>query len=346
MKIQHIIFSFETGGAETMLVDIVNEQARLGHDVSLLIVNTGVCEDLIARISPEVRIERFNRTPGSMPLLLMARLNMFLLRRRPDIVHLHTHKLVPLVRVMRRRVLFTVHDLDNPRIFGGVRMAAISDAVKAHALRRQPGADVTVIENGIADQSIIPRPQRPLGTPVRIVQVGRLDTAHKGQDILIDAVAELNRRGIDATVTFMGGGPEADDLKARAAAAGISGKVTITGLCTRRDIYTHLCDYDIMCHPSRLEGFGLCVAEGMAAGLPLVVPDSGGPYEVADSGRLARTFPIGDPIACADALEQVIRNYPEALTLADTARRYVADNFSLRRMVARYIDLYTKMTTR
>lgn len=326
-----------------MLVDIVNEQVALGHDVSLLIVNRGVSEDLVGRISPKVRIERFNRTPGSMPLLLMARLNMFVLRRRPDIVHLHTHKLVPLVRVMRPRVLFTVHDLDNPRIFGGVRMVAISDAVREHVLRRRPDAKVSVIENGIDDNKIVMRPERPLAAPVRIVQVGRLDTAHKGQDILIDAVAELNSRGIEATVTFMGGGAEAESLTDRATAAGIADKVTITGLCTRDDIYSRLCDYDIMCHPSRFEGFGLCVAEGMAAGLPLVVPDSGGPFEVADNGRLAATFAIGDPMACADALERVIRNYPAALDLAREARQYVSDNFSLRRMVSRYIDLYNDM---
>ena len=38
MKIVHCIFSFNTGGAETMLIDIVNEQIKT-QEVTIVIVN-------------------------------------------------------------------------------------------------------------------------------------------------------------------------------------------------------------------------------------------------------------------------------------------------------------------
>ncbi|MDA8155868.1 MAG: glycosyltransferase [Actinomycetota bacterium] len=40
------------------------------------------------------------------------------------------------------------------------------------------------------------------------------------------------------------------------------------GPMNRARIYENLCNYDLLVHPSRYEGFGLTVLEGIAAGLP------------------------------------------------------------------------------
>ena len=42
MKVLHIIMAFETGGSETMLVDILNLQVE-NLDVSLIIINDIYC---------------------------------------------------------------------------------------------------------------------------------------------------------------------------------------------------------------------------------------------------------------------------------------------------------------
>ena len=95
-----------------------------------------------------------------------------------------------------------------------------------------------------------------------------------------------------------------------------------------------------MVHPSRYEGFGLVVAEGMAAGLPVVVPDNGGPFEIAENGRLAEVFANGDPQGCADAISRVIDNYSDALARAEQGRVRVEELYSLRRLVAQYRQIY------
>lgn len=46
MKIVHCIWSFHTGGAETMLVDIANEQAKT-QNVTIIIVNDSYQKYLI-----------------------------------------------------------------------------------------------------------------------------------------------------------------------------------------------------------------------------------------------------------------------------------------------------------
>ena len=163
----------------------------------------------------------------------------------------------------------------------------------------------------------------------------------KGQDVLVDAIARLRSRGIDATATFIGDGADMDMLRRRAAELGIADHVEFEGARSRAYIYSRLKDFDIMCHPSRYEGFGLTVAEGMAAGLPLVLPEFDGPWEVAGRGEFCRSFRSGDPEACADALADVIARYPEALRLAARAAEYTARKYSVSRMVDEYIDYYT-----
>ena len=39
MKILHVTYGFQLGGIETMLRNIANEQAGLGHDVSIMVIN-------------------------------------------------------------------------------------------------------------------------------------------------------------------------------------------------------------------------------------------------------------------------------------------------------------------
>ena len=342
MKIVHIVFEMQTGGAETMLADIANEQVKRGDDVTILIVNRQESDDVMSTIDPRVHIERFNRTPGAMPLLLMARLNARMLRMRPDIIHLHMHKLTGLLRVMRRRTLFTVHDLHMPMTYAArSNMIAITEAVAEDVRSRVPNAKIEVISNGINTGAISPRPAGAPHTPMRVVQVSRLVSDLKGQDILIDAARLLKDRGIELALTFIGEGTDLEMLKERA--RGLN--ATFTGKLTRKEIYAGLRDYDIMCHPARYEGFGLTVAEGMAAGLPLVVPEGGGPWEVADRGRLAEVFAPESAQSCAAALERIVSNYPAALERAARARAHVQARYSVARMVSDYAAAYRRLLT-
>lgn len=343
MKILHVVFQMLTGGAETMLLDIANIQVASGHEVEILIVNKGEDETVMSHLDKRVRVSRFNRVPGSKPYLLLLRLNMFILRRRPDITHLHVHKLTGLVKVRLKHTLFTVHDMDMPMVYAArSKMAAISDAVLADVKARVPDARIRLVRNGIIVSAIERRPERAISC-FRIVQVGRLMASKKGQDILIDAVARLLEKGLNVEATFIGDGVDRANLEAQAGRLGIADRIHFKGSMDRDEIYKSLKDYDIMCHPSRYEGFGLTIAEGMSAGLPLVLPEFGGPWEVADSGRLCESFQSGDAADCARALEKVIETYPAALRLAEDAKNYADANFNIERTVKEYETLYNDL---
>ncbi len=341
MHVLHLIYTFEVGGAETMLVDIINGQIARGLDVTLLIVNKGIDSGLAAKLDPRTRIVAMERRQGSKPLLMMVRLNLLIARLRPDIIHAHHHKFGRLVRVRRGRLLLTIHDMNEPMVYcGGCRMVAITDAVADNICQRVPGARVTTILNGIRTADIaVRRPGAPSGN-LRLVQVARLLASKKGQDVLISALGELRRHGIeDVEVTFIGNGPDLAQLRNLAKDENVADRVHFDGLRDREYIYAHLADFDAMVHPSRYEGFGLTVAEGMAAGLPLLVTRGDGPWEVADHGRLCGSFAAGDVQGCADAIAALRAGYSFAAARADEARAYVR-RFDIANTVDGYISFY------
>lgn len=330
-----------------MLVDIANEQVKT-QEVYVLIVNESFQQYLIDKFSPKVNVILNHRKPNSRSILPFIRLNRILRKLHPDVVHLHN---VMLARVIMswvsRGVFLTVHALHLPLkgVRRGIKLIAISEAVKEDVLSRG-NYDVVTIPNGISIGCINKREKgkQLSGGKMRIVQVGRLDASKKGQDILIDAISILRKRGNNSIeVDFIGVGTSEVDLKTLAEEKDVIDRIRFVGLRDRDYIYSHLKDYDLMCHPARFEGFGLTVAEGMAAMLPVLVSDEGGPFEIIGHGKYGMAFEMENAEACADKIEYIYKNYSEILRKTTDAYEHVRVFYSIERMVKDYLKIYSKI---
>lgn len=332
------------GGSETMLADIMNTQCVRGDDVTFIIVNDHIEDSMLRSVDSRVRVIRLGRRPGSHSPLPFVRLNMLLRRMNPDIIHVHSVYLLPVLPGLGSKLVFTVHCLgQTDRWFGRCgALVAISDEVAAELAGK--GWKATVIHNGIDTAAIAARSrQAPQpGETVRVINVGRLQDETKGQHVLIEAVALLRAQGRDVEATFIGEGSSEAELKRLTEEKGVARRVRFLGRQDRDYVYSHLRDYHLMCHPSLFEGFGLTVAEGMAAGLPVVVSDTGGPYEIIARGKYGRAFATGDAAGCASAIAATIDSYPTAQEL-DAARDHVRRLYSIDRMVDEYRHLYRRL---
>lgn len=344
MKIVHCIYSFNTGGTETMLVDILNQQVKT-EEVTVIVVNDSFQTYLIGQIDKRVRIVFLHRKPSSRSLRPVLKLNYLLFRLRPDVIHIHSYSMPAIIfPFMGRRLFYTVHALHVPMKYAGRLncLFAISDAVKQDILSRGSYPVIT-IPNGIFLQKIVPRERKdiPAGGEMRVVQVARLDVDTKGQDILIRALSLLKKKGLTTIrVDFIGEGDSENALKRLVKKLDVENQVRFLGFCDRNYIYQHLQEYDLMCHPARSEGFGLTVAEAMAAELPVLVATGGGPYEITACGKFGYVFENGCVQDCADKIEGIYRNYCSALKCVKEARLHVAENYSLERMVGEYLRAY------
>lgn len=328
-----------------MLVDIANEQAKT-QEVCVLIVNDSFQQYLIDKLSPKVKVILNRRKPNSRSIFPFIRLNRTLKKLNPDVVHLHNATLARMIMPWVSRGLFlTVHALHLPLggVRRGIKLIAISEAVKEDVLRRG-NYDIVTISNGINVKAIDRRDSHGMGKNMRIVQVARLDAQKKGQDILIDAIALLKKRGVEnIDVDFIGEGASEQSLKIQSEKLDVSDRVHFLGLRDRNYIYSHLKEYDLMCHPSRYEGFGLTIAEGMAAMLPVLVPDSGGPFEIVEHGKYGMVFEMENAEDCADKIEYIYKNYTEILKKTIEAYEHVHEFYSIECMIKEYLKIYTKI---
>lgn len=329
-----------------MLMDIVNEQVKT-EQVYLGIINDSVDQRILSQIDSRVHIYRLNRAPGSRNPILLIKLNFWLLSQHFDVIHTHNLGILPLLFPRVSRVRFaTVHALQVPLVHARRAdcLFAISEAVRDDVLERLPSANVKVILNGIKVDTIQQRQvQHYTGDRLfRIVQVARLDADKKGQDILIKAIAILKREGINnIQVDFIGEGDSRTDLEKLAIENNVVENVRFLGLRDRAYIYSHLKDYDLMCHPARYEGFGLTIVEAMVARLPILTTNEGGPYELIQQGQLGYSFQSNSVVDCAKQLENIIKNYAKTQSQLDRAFQYVKQNYSVERMVKDYIAEYS-----
>ena len=74
---------------------------------------------------------------------------------------------------------------------------------------------------------------------------------------------------------------------------------------------------DALIHGSEAEPFGLVASEAMAAGLPLIVPDTGGCMEVADPFA-SELYTARDAGACAAAIRRMAARDRQLLRRAAT----------------------------
>lgn len=337
MKILHLIFTMKTGGTESMLVDIANEQSRMGHDVSVMVINRGSEPDLLAQFDSGVKIMEMNRRLSSRNPIPVVRTNLAVMKLNPDVIHVHNERGVNiLMPLLRRRIIQTVHTT-GIGLQGCQRqtpIVAISQAV-ADDLKSRCGLESEVVMNGIRTDEI--KRRQPSERFDRVVCVGRLDVAVKGQDLLLKTLTCFP----DLTLSLIGDGESMEGLKYLARDLRVASRVEFLGKMSRGEIYETLKDYDMFVLPSRQEGFGLVLAEAMAAGLPVVTSALPGPMEVIDGGRLGYIFEPDSSRSLAEALQRLVNNRDDAQRIALTEGiDFVAQNFSVTKTASRYIDLY------
>ena len=224
------------------------------------------------------------------------------------------------------------------------QLYAISNSVREEWLAQ--GVDTVVVENGIPCNDITVKEHYWNQDSVfKIIQVSRISLYHKGQDLLVKAVAKIRKEGINnVQVTFVGDGEDMPKLKETVAACGLEDAVEFLGLRDRNWVYPHLKDYDLFVQPSLFEGFGLTVAEACAAGIPVLVSENEGPLEIICNGKYGATFKNKDIDDLASKLKLIIKSdYARLASIAGEAREHVLNTYDVHITAKQYLDEYAKL---
>jgi glycosyltransferase involved in cell wall biosynthesis len=91
------------------------------------------------------------------------------------------------------------------------------------------------------------------------------------------------------------------------------------------------------------EGCSNSIMEYMACELPVVCSDGGGNRELVADGVSGFVIPPRDPAALADRLEFLRLNGEERLRFGLAGKRRLLDEFTVERMVASYVGVYSEL---
>lgn len=345
MKICHVLWGLDYGGIETMVVNIANEQLAAGHDVTIIIINSLVSRDLKGKLKPAIKVIELGRKEGSRNPLHILKLNLAIKKVAADIVHFHSVNIARFVnKGLLKKWCTTHHTTWRPELAkffkGNPRLFAISHEA-SDDLRNQASVDSHVIVNGIETDRFRRRDRSGSSSPYRIVQVGRLNLAIKGQDITMEAIKILVDKGYNLHVDFIGAGDALETLVKLAKAFGIEDHVTFRGARSQEYIQEHLADYDLLVQPSRIEGFGLTVAEAMAARVPVAVSDLPALVSIVDNGNCGYIFKNDSANDCAGAIEQAMKG--ENTVMTDNAEQRVLKLYDVRSTAHNYLEAYKNL---
>lgn len=290
----------------------------------------------------------------------------FARRQEVDLVHLAGAPLAPLAPSLTAAGLPSVLTLlgaDLPPLDGpgdrgepldlaaalarASRVTAVSRAAAARAAEMGFGGPVRVIPPGIdltrfqpGNRDVTRRaldlpPDRPV-----LLMVGRLLVA-KG---LLEALEALRLLAdLDPLLVFVGDGPDAERLDARARFLGVEARVRRAGAAADDLLLQLYQAADVALLPARDEaaaGLALAAVEAAACGLPVAGSRAGALAEVVEDGRTGALAPPRDAPALAAALRGMLTDPEGSATLGREARRRAEKVFRWDTAASDFAEVY------
>lgn len=176
------------------------------------------------------------------------------------------------------------------------------------------------------------------GPGFTIGAVMRLDE-NKRPLLLIECLARLQAQRPRARLIVVGDGPLR--AQAEAAAAPLGGRVLFTG--RSNDVGFWLARMDALMLLSRCEGLPNAVLEAQYAGVPVVATPAGGTAEAlrhGSTGFMLRSAEAPRAEEAVARLLEIAQAGGRSGLMAQAARNFVADHFSVEAMLARTVECY------
>ncbi len=240
----------------------------------------------------------------------------------------HRFFLPPTFRRVNR---FIVHTQSYGRTSTALRNRPLEIIPSSVDLDRfRPGLDGTEVRQRLAleDRRVI-------------AFTGRL-VPHKGIDALLRALAALPA---DVVLLVVGRGPTLPNLTSLARRLGVEDRVRFCPNVSDAELPRFLRAADLFVFPSqnRLEGFGLAVAEAMAAGLPVVIADMPGVREVIEPGEEGL---LVEPLLVSDIVAKVreLLDDPERRRrMGAAARRRAEERYRVDVVAGQLLSVYRSL---
>lgn len=338
-KIIHFIFDLGRGGAETMLVRVLQELTEFENVVVTFIPMNHFGEELKCD-----KLICLNMKSLLMLPLIVFRFRKIVKAENPDIVHTHLFwptvigrlavpSRIPLITTIHAFIATSVEykqwhirflDKLTYRFRKSVIVVVARGALKEYFsfLRLKPWksyALYTFVDIGRFNNKQLPP---PVSSPVfRVISVGAL-RRQKNYSYLVEAFSRIKDKPIELHI--YGRGDLEESLRRQIETSGA--RVVLKG--QHKEIEQIIPQYDLYVMSSSFEGFSLSVLEAMAMGMPLLLSDIPSFREQAEG--IAGFFPLNDPDQLVKQLVAFSQKpAAELKAMGERARQKAVNEFTL-----------------
>lgn len=370
MKILHVIDSAGLYGAEIMLLNLAEQQKKMG--IEPIIASIG--EKKIGEKAIEV--EAMNRNISVKKFRMASGLNFFgslkiikvAQNENINLFHSHGYKgniLLGFIPKSFRKIpiVSTIHGYTSTSFFTKMKVYEILDLLSHRVLD-----EVVLVNKGMLTNSNLKKywktyhvvdngiPLDPINFSSRdnknidarkklisfckgkfiIGSIGRLSD-EKGFEYLIDALEILISKGVDAYLVIIGDGYNRNKLKQKIHDMKLEQRILLPGYLNDARIYMKY--FNIYAIPSLTEGLPITLLEAMQAKVPIVASNVGGIPQVLNKS-CAILIPPRKPVLIAEAILKICRNPDLRFDFTVNANRILKQQFSSESMARNYRDIY------
>lgn len=358
MRVLWVDLVSELGGAQYSLLEVCGGLAACGVEVVAAVPQGPLFERLSAKgipifpVSP-VRASRrgwglfstaakLMRAPSTVCQIIRA--------VKPDIIHANS---LPAFLASRKTfshipLVWHVRDLRLPVVIArdaakkASRIIAASEAIDEYLVEiLSPSilGRIRVVRNGIdpASAASVSRAaaRQRFGLPAEAPVVGMV--AHlipwKRHDAFVMAAAEIRRQRPDVHFALVGRNlfnehaRWAGQLEKMVDQAGLAD--VFHWITASDDAAQILPAFDVLLHPALGEPFGRVLCEAMAASVPVIAAESGGPCTIIEQGVSGILVRGGEPIGMAEETLGLLADPARAAALAAAGRTRVLSQFTV-----------------
>ena len=351
-KKSHIIFvmpQLRTGGAERVIVNIINYLNRDSFDITLILFNKN--GSLVDRLSQDINIYNLNisSVAKGIPKLLLK-----IYQLKPNIIfsgignlNIYISIFIPLMRlflpktkwIARQASILTLNNTQekSPKLYEWLykrvyknynRVICQSDYMRDDLIKNYdfPKYKTVVINNPLDTKNIDKLSKEPIlehifTDKIKLISVGQL-RYEKRQDLLLKAFAKLDSR---YSLTIIGDGVKREELEKLALSLNIKDRVLFLGY--QKNPYKYIKASNILVLTSEYEGFPNVVLEANFCGIPVVSFNSiGGISEIIKNGVNGLLVKYKDINALSKSIESIKNEKYDSNTIRDmTMKKYSID---------------------
>ena len=193
--------------------------------------------------------------------------------------------------------------------------------------------------------SAVPGRAEARPSKIRFLSVGRL-VAFKGFHFLIDACAELQKRGLNFNCEIIGEGALGEELEQRVSRQNLRERIHFAGEQSQNYVLAalHHCDIFVLASAPDERGasdiFPTVIAEAMATGKPVVSTTVAGIPELVANRETGLLAPPRDARALADAMEQFARDENLRADFGRAGRLRIEQKFTIEKTIEPLLERF------